>query len=68
MVLKVFDPRFISHRFHPWDLAAEVQAAQRRFHSTPFDFEFPHRPVSEDRVGWEEWYFQQAKNSFFRTR
>jgi hypothetical protein len=67
IVLKVSDPRFISHRFqskHPWDPAAEVEAAQRRLHNTPFDFEFPRWPVREDRVGWEEWYFRQAKFSF----
>jgi serine/threonine protein kinase len=67
IVLKIYDPRFLSHRSqykHPWDPAAEVQAAHQRLDNAPFDFEHPEWPDREDRVGWEEWYFRRAEKSF----
>ena len=68
VILKVYDPRFFSHRFrgriqHPWSYDAEKEAArQRATLNEPFDFVFPlERPEDDDKVGWEEWYYQQAE-------
>jgi len=63
MVLKIYDPRFTSHRLQtqrPWVLEFETQAARRRSSNAPFEFTYPEWPQNEDAVGWEEWYFQQA--------
>jgi hypothetical protein len=68
VILKVYDPRFFSHRFrgriqHPWSYDAEKEAArQRATLNEPFDFVFPLEiPEDDDKVGWEEWYYQQAE-------
>ena len=68
IILKIYDPRFFSHRFkgriqRPWSYHAEKEAArQRAALNEPFSFVFPlERPEDDDKVGWEEWYYQQTE-------
>jgi hypothetical protein len=66
-VLKVYDPRFFSHRHNghikrPWSYNAEAGAATIRAQpNTHFDFLFPTElPDDDDLVGWEEWYYRHS--------
>ena len=63
--VKVYDPHFMSHCFEgvsqwPWAQTAEIQAAEQWRQNVPFEFDFLEQPEDEDKVGWEECYFQQA--------
>ncbi|KAM6494986.1 hypothetical protein JOM56_009609 [Amanita muscaria] len=70
-ILKVFDPRFYSHRLlegsrpaRPWTLETETTAAAaRKEQNRGRDPGFVPRPRPEDddAPGWEEWYYQKAE-------
>jgi hypothetical protein len=68
IILKVYDPRLFSHRFkgrilRPWSYDANKEAArQRAALNEPFNFVFPLEiPDDDDKVSWEEWYYQQTE-------
>ncbi|KAM6490134.1 hypothetical protein JOM56_014453 [Amanita muscaria] len=73
-ILKVFDPRFYSHRLlegsrpaRPWTLEAETTAAAARKEQNRGrdpDFVPWPRPANDDAPGWEEWYYQQAEAQY----
>ncbi|KIL59575.1 hypothetical protein M378DRAFT_169078 [Amanita muscaria Koide BX008] len=70
-ILKVFDPKFFSHRLpkgsrpaRPWTLEAETTAAAARKEQNRGrdpDFEPWRIPEDDDAPGWEEWYYQNAE-------
>ncbi|KAF5364703.1 hypothetical protein D9758_005525 [Tetrapyrgos nigripes] len=70
-ILKVYDPRFYSHRHEckdrqrPWSSSAEAAAAAKRG-SKGRNIEFePHQwPGEDDKEGWEEWYYQNAEMQY----
>ncbi|KIL61608.1 hypothetical protein M378DRAFT_166726 [Amanita muscaria Koide BX008] len=70
-LLKVYDPKFYSHRLpqgsspaRPWTLEAEMTAAAERQEENlgrDPDFEPWSQPDDDDAPGWEEWYYQNAE-------
>jgi serine/threonine protein kinase len=75
-ILKIYDPRFYSHRLpegsrpaRPWNfdaekLAADIRAEQSRTRDP--DFEPGIMPEGEDdKAAWEEWYYQNAEMQHF---
>jgi hypothetical protein len=75
-ILKIYDPRFYSHRLlngprpaRPWTfdaekLAADIRAEQSRTRDP--DFEPWRSPEEEDdKAAWEEWYYQNAERQYF---
>jgi len=70
-LVKIYDPKFFSHRLarcqrpaRPWSLEAESKAAAARREPWDPSFEAWRQPESEDLPGWEEWYFQNSETRY----
>lgn len=72
LVLKVYDPRFFSHRIKNdllWTYTAEASAAQKRSSDTyEPEFNIYNKPDYEnpDLAAWEEYYYLRAEKHYQR--
>lgn len=70
-LLKVFDTMFFAHRAptrlkheQAWSLENELAAQQRRAAGLAERLTWENRPEKDDMVGWEEFFLQEAEESY----